>query len=49
MEAGTGPDVYYKKILARASVPMLAMRALLGWWVTDWMASSCLLQWAMIF
>lgn len=38
----------HTKTLARASAPALAIRALLGWQATAWMASSCFLRWAVI-
>lgn len=43
-----GPGGHHTKTLARASAPALAMRALLGWQATAWMASSCFLRWAVI-
>lgn len=46
--ARTGPGGYHTKTLARASAPALAIRALLGWQATAWMASSCFLRWAVI-
>lgn len=42
------PGGHHTKTLARASAPALAMRALLGWQATAWMASSCFLRWAVI-
>lgn len=48
VEAGAGPGGHHTKTLARASAPALAMRALLGWHATAWMASSCFLRWAVI-
>lgn len=46
--ARAGPGGHHTKTLARASAPALAMRALLGWQATAWMASSCFLRWAVI-
>lgn len=43
-----GPGGHHTKTLARASAPALAMRALLGWQATAWIASSCFLRWAVI-
>lgn len=43
-----GPAPLHTKTLARASAPALAIRALLGWKATSWMASSCFLRWAVI-
>lgn len=43
-----GPGRHQMKTLARASAPALAMRALLGWQATAWMASSCFLRCAVI-